>query len=356
MTRYRVLAHGKTYEKAHAYLRDLLTDSSSAGSYLQQGMEGMVIDELSVDEFIELIVRTKKPTIFAESSVNGNGLDWNQTELSILGDISIAVPVMVYDNGLHVRPKVHECPFAATLLYTPGALLRSGGNSTPADWDELVANDQIIYDAYYSLYERRLLPPILHANSVAAFRNKSAIITVPGLGCGQFAGIFHGTLGPLMKQVLVDLLDRHRRRFTHIKAIYFDPYRECTNERFDFDGVSLLVRPLTQGNEDRPQLCEPREYEEEDDNFSDCELFSIVAWDHVSWPGNDFYIGSRTTDDGVKAAATSSMAVITGIEGYYNVATNTYDPPAKYRNWSDVVSTDKLQIDVQNNLTVMSNS
>jgi len=40
-------------------------------------------------------------------------------------------------------------------------------------------------------------------------------------------------------------------------------------------------------------------------------------WDHVSWPGNDFYGGSRSTDDGVKAAATDSMAALTGVEGRY---------------------------------------
>ena len=54
------------------------------------------------------------------------------------------------------------------------------------------------------------------------------------------------------------------------------------------------------------------------DDFSGCILFSIVAWDHVSWPGNDYFGGSRSTDDGVKAAATDSMAVLTGIEGHYD--------------------------------------
>jgi len=62
-----------------------------------------------------------------------------------------------------------------------------------------------------------------------------------------------------------------------------------------------------------------------------------VAWDHVSWPGNDFFIGSRATDDGVKAAATSSMAVLTGVAGEYDPMQAKYQPPPPYRNWEAVV-------------------
>src|SRR5262249_44771579 len=45
-----------------------------------------------------------------------------------------------------------------------------------------------------------------------------------------------------------------------------------------------------------------------------------VAWDHVSWPGNDFLGGSRATDDGVKAAASNSMSALAGVEGKYGPA------------------------------------
>lgn len=134
--------------------------------------------------------------------------------------------------------------------------------------------------------------------------------------------------------------------------MYYDPYRECNNQRYEINGITFFIRPLTQGNMDRPQLCKPQVYEEENDNFSDCELFSIVAWDHVSWPGNDFYIGSRATDDGVKAAATDSMAVMTAVQGNYNVQTNTYSQSEEYENWEAVVIKNKIQLDVKNNLLV----
>ena len=62
------------------------------------------------------------------------------------------------------------------------------------------------------------------------------------------------------------------------------------------------------------------------------------------------------TDDGVKAAATDSMFLMTGIEGYYNEQTHTYDPPKEYENWRDVILKKSIQILVKDNLFVISTS
>ncbi|MCJ7700254.1 MAG: hypothetical protein MUO62_01620 [Anaerolineales bacterium] len=325
----------------------------TVGLYLRNNLEGVDISRLGIADFIELLVRTKRPQIFAESAVSGDGMDWSQTELSILGDICITVPVTVFDNGKHSSPKVHADPFCATLVYVPGALLRNGRGKTPADWDEVTINGQIDSHAYYLLYERRLLPAFLYADSLAGLNNQQALITIPGLGCGQFAGKFKGQLGAELRKTLIEFLKNHSYHFPNIRAVYYDPYSECSNERLEIDHISLFVRPLTKGNTGKPQLCKPREYEDKGDDFSDCELFSIVAWDHVSWPGNDFYIGSRITDDGVKAAATNSMAVMTGAEGTYDIRTNTYNPPSEYRNWEHLVLTKRIQIQVKDNLVVL---
>lgn len=161
-----------------------------------------------------------------------------------------------------------------------------------------------------------------------------------------------GRLGHELKNVLMRFLENHGLEFSNIKTLYYDPYRECDNERCVIHDISLLIRPLTKGNGQKPQLCKPNEYEEEGDNFADCEMFSVVAWDHVSWPGNDFYIGSRTTDDGVKAAATNSMAVITGVNGTYNPQRHEYLPPSEYLNWREVIVKNKVQLEVKQNLLV----
>jgi len=356
MNRYSIVVHNITYSKAKDYLLALQSKREIAGVYLQQKLKNIDIISLTVEELLEKLIQTKKPQIFAESDVSGDGSDWNMTELSILGDISFAVPVCVYDNGLHYKPYIYQKPFEATLLYTPGALLRNGKNKLPADWEEVTSNYQINYDAYYHLYERRLLPLFFYTQNQSKKHNKKAIITIPGLGCGQFAGIFKGQLGSVLQKVLIDLIQNHGINFSNIKAVYYDPYSSCKNERLEINGISFITRPLTViGNENKAQLCEPYKYEEEGDNFNNCELYSIVAWDHVSWPGNDFYIGSRATDDGVKAAATNSMSVMTGINGSYNTSHFTYDPPEEFQNWEDVIMKKKIELQINNNLVIYEN-
>ncbi len=351
MQDYRVLIHPITYQRSSDYL-DRLKSGAIAGEYLTNKLKGNDISQISIERFIELLVQTKQPCIFAESAIYGDGRDWNQAELSLLGDISIVTPVTVYDNGRHVRPEVHSKPFAATLIFTPGALLRNG-HAVPADWQEVTNDGAFDAAAYYRLYERRLLPGFTYINSIAQSHNKKAFITIPGLGCGQFAGIFKGQLGEHLKNTLIELLETHGESFSQIAAVYYDPYSECENHRMNINGIDFLVRPLNSGNIRKSQLCKPEFYAEIEHEFDNCELFSFVAWDHISWPGNDFYEDIRTTDDGVKAAATSSMAVITGIEGKYDSRINHYSPPAGYSDWGEVVSKNKILLEVTNNLTIL---
>jgi hypothetical protein len=352
MKDYRVLIHPVTYQRSIDYL-DRLKAGDRAGKYLDLKLAERDLSQLAIAEFIELLIQTKKTCIFAESAIYGDGSDWNQTELSLLGDISIATPVTVYDNGRHVGPEVHIRPFAATLIFTPGALLRSGNAVVPADWAEVTMDGAFDAAGYYRLYERRLLPGFAYINAVAQANNKKAFITIPGLGCGQFAGIFKGQLGTHLKNALIELLETHGNSFPHIAAVYYDPYSECKNERTKIDAIDFLVRPLNSGNIRKSQLCRPEFYAETEHEFDNCDLFSFVAWDHVSWPGNDFFADARMTDDGVKAAATSSMAVMTGIEGKYDPRIYHYAPPAGYDDWDEVVSKNKIQLEVANNLIIL---
>lgn len=353
MLNYKTLLSETSFQRTHNYWESLQA-GSQPGRFLQEKLAGLDMASLSVEQFLERLIRTKRPQIFAESAVAGDGSDWNLAELGLLGDVAIAAPVTFFDNGRHQNPAVHHPPFSGMLLFVPGALLRNGRSRTPADWNELVSADgQINEDAYFRLYERRLLPSFLYVNAQMRQRGKQALITVPGLGCGMFAGPFQGQLGKKLQQTLHRFLLKYRQRFSHIRAVYYDPYRECQNERFELDGLSFLIRPLTHGNENKPQLCRPTAYEEPGDDFSNCELASVVAWDHVSWPGNDFYVGSRATDDGVKGAATDITAVMTGIPGNYNSQTFQYEPPASFQNWDDVIQKNSIEIDVRQTLEVL---
>lgn len=346
---YQVLLSDITMAKIVAYRKSLLA-SFRPGKALEQSLRGNLSEEQSEQEFLSHLLNTKRPRIFAESEVLGDGSDWTLEELGILGDISIAVPVTVNDNGLHANPLVFQPPFQATLIYAVGALLQNSRNHTPADWEELTTDGKIDLEGHYRLFERRLLPVFKYVNQDAKEKGRQAFLTLTAMGCGHFAGPFRGQLGEVLKNTLIRILKTHHEGLSNLKAVYYDPYRECQNERHQIGGLSFLVRPLTQGNEDKPQLCPPDHYQEADDDFSDCDLYSIVAWDHVSWPGNDFYVGSRATDDGVKAAATDSMWVMTGVEGEYDPQVNKYQPPAPYQTWEEVVLKNDLRLSIADNL------
>ena len=334
---YSIIVPEETLARAADYLVKLQAGWTHPGARLHDHLHGADVRALTTLDLIGLLVDTKPPQIFAETAVIGDGSDWSQTELGVLGDISIAVPVTVFDDGNHRAPTPHEPPFSAVLIFTPGALLRNGRGNTPADWNEATADGQLSPEGYYELYRRRLLPVLRYLNHRAA-KPRSAFVTVPGLGCGQFAGPFRGKLGGHLQGVLQRLLAEHGASFPNLKAVYFDPYSECEPSRREIHGISLMVRPLQQpGNEGKSQLCPPIAYAEPGDDFSACTLYSLVAWDHVSWPGNDFFAGSRATDDGVKAAATSSMLTLTGIEGHYDPGLGMYQPPNPYRTWGAVV-------------------
>lgn len=347
---YTIVLSPTILQKIKAYQQTLLKDSQSMGNYLYQILKRENLSSLSLDAFLEKLLHTKQPQIFAESHIKGNGSDWNLTELSILGDVSIAVPVTIFDNGAHRHPLIHKQAFEGTLVFTAGALLRNDSGYTPADWKEVTQNKQFYYPGYYQLYERRLMPVFDYINQQAT--QKAAVVSIPGLGCGMFAGPFKGLLGAYLERVLCDMLKQHGDRWSNIRAVYYDPYNECKNQRHRFHNIDLLVRPLTAGNTGKSQLSTLDQLEDQPNEFDQCQLFSIVAWDHVSWPGNDFYVGSRATDDGVKAAATSSMYGMTGIEGTYDYKLCQYQPPAPYQTWNGVIIQNNLSIQVADNLFI----
>jgi hypothetical protein len=357
MKPYRILLHPESLLELRAYRQRLLSEGlRNAGRRLRKEIQDdHDLSGMGDEAFLERLVNTKPPLLYAESWVYGDGRDWNADELSILGDVGVAVRVEVFDDGRHSAPEVHAEPFLACLLFVPGALLRNDRGGVPADWSVVAPGGEIGRAAFEALYERRLLPALLYANEAAGAEGRMALVTVPGLGCGQFAGPFRGRMGGHLRDALAALLEKHHGRLPHVRAVYYDPYNECRDERREFGGLSLLVRPLllTAGDGGKPQLCPPWRYAEHGDDFGNCRLFSVVAWDHVSWPGNDFYGGARATDDGVKAAATNSMAGMTGVQGAYNAPARTYDPPPPYRTWGQVVRVLDLRIAVEGNLSVL---
>ena len=352
---YRVVLAGSTQARIADYARRLSSDRNLSGARLREALTNLPVPRADAAWLLVSLLATKKPRIFAESEVAGDGSDWTREELGLLGDIGFAVPVTVFDDGRHSAPRVHPKPFGATLLFTPGALL-SGGRGSPADGN-VAPGGRIDPARYEALYERRLLPLLQYASAVSAAAGRKALVTVPGLGCGQFAGPFRGRLGPFLRDALAGILRRHAKSLPGIRAVRFDPYDVCENEDRRIGGIAFRVRPLAV-NERKgtglglPQLCPPRDYQEPGDDFSDCDLASVVAWDPVSWPGNDYWAGSRATDDGVKAAATDAMFALSGFRGRYDPRACAYLPPPGVRAWEDLVREHRLVLRAIDNVTV----
>jgi ADP-ribosylglycohydrolase len=349
---YTVLLSQESWSRVEAYTGELRS-GAYPGARMKEQMKRLPVIDPGPEWILHSLLNSKKPRIFAESEVVGDGSDWTQEELRLLGDVAVAIPASVFDNGLHRGPSVHSQPMETTLLFVPGALLRADRGRTPAD-NEVVADGRIDMDRYVALYERRLLPSLVWASADATRRGQKALITVPGLGCGQFAGPFRGSLGVRLAEALRRILARHVDRLAGIRAVWYDPYSEGQPGRERIGSLDFLVRPLLQSSQGIPQLCHPASYEEQGDSFGDCRLYSVVAWDHVSWPGNDFIGGSRATDDGVKAAATDMLFRLTGVRGQYNMTTNTYDPPDGIGTWEELISRYGVELRATAGLVIVS--
>ena len=319
---------------------------------MQNALQSINLSNLSYGQLLALLINTKIPKIFAESEIYGNGEDWTLAELSLLGDVNIVMPVTVFDDGRHRSPQVHENPFKGMLMFTPGALLRNDMGFEPVDSKEVIIDGAVSEDRFFNLYERRLLPLFKYASKLSSQRNKKAIITIPGIGCGQFSGSYTG-IAEILKRCLIKILDKHSEALTGLSCVYFDPYSKCQHESLQIEGIKFRVRPLMSSKKELSQLCNPKDYNESLGEFDNCDLYSFVAWDHVSWPGNDYFRGSRVTDDGVKSAATDAMFKLTGIEGKYCPKAHCYLPPDEYLNWKEVVSENSLGLVLNGNIKVL---
>lgn len=363
---YFVVISEATLQELIRYKISLFKNEVKAGAFLGSQIQNFFsamditsLGDVTTENFIGLLLASKKPKFFAGKELKCDGSDWTHLELKIMGEINIAMPVKIFDCGIwsvkDFKFKEHQQPILGHLLFTPGPLLKKCKKfvgETP-EFLEVVIKNKIDQNKYNKLIERRLSPLLKYANETAKQENQFAIITVPGLGCGVFAGKFKGTLGGHLNLALQYIIEKNRENYCNIACIYFDPYNECQVESKEFSGIKFRIRPYCVSS--KSQLCSPKDYEEsKDDDFSNCKLFKIVAWDHLSYPGNNYFVGRRVTDDGMAAAATNSMEVVTGIKGNYK--NGRYLPPKGFKNWEEVVLKNNIKLLARDNVRVVNES
>lgn len=362
---YYVVMSEESFIKIIQYKQEIFSNPKLAGAYLKTIIQksSKSLSEMSNAEFIELILATKKPSIFAEAAIKGGGKDWNNRELGILGDINITMPVTIYDNGVwpssngyppHFRQ--HKQPFQGELLFTPGALLKKR-----KDFDGLlpdlaeVTNEkgQIDQKAYNKLVKRRLLPILAYANEQAGIDEKQAVITMPGVGSGAFAGDYKGTIGNHLNIAMKAILKKHWSNLQNIIVVHYDPFTECDNEQQEFGNIKYRVRPASKGNQEKAQLSRLSDLEEQKEEFKNAKLYKIVAWDHVSLPGNDFIAGSKWTDDGIAGGGTNAMEKLMGKTSHYDKKIGQYIPPKGYTTWEHYANKNGIHLYARDNVKIV---
>lgn len=337
-TGYRVLLHYKGMERIAAYKADLEKDMELCGKRLRSLLEqnSKKLENLLLKEFLNVLLATKKPIIFAESEIFSSGNAWSTRDAQALGELSVVMPVKIFDDGRWSSPKVYQVPLDGYLMFTPGALLVKQCN---VDYPEVVQNDVLADEDYYNLYERRLLPSLQFANNEAGAKGTKAVVTVPGIGCGQFAGPFKGKLEVEFNKVLRRILANHSAELTNISLLYFSDHsgskQQVIKEKFSSTNY-LLIRGAHDNNFNLLERPEAFNSLFVGDDFTNHIIFAFVAWDHLSFPGNDFFKMSRSTDDGVKAAATSSMTSLLGSNGHYDTTAYKYFPDATNVVWEEL--------------------
>ncbi|XP_054262352.1 uncharacterized protein LOC128986181 [Macrosteles quadrilineatus] len=362
MSSYDIILSEDTVRMVLQYKTDLQTNTKEAGNYLKSQLSSLPNKELSLGEetsgrFLQMLMSTKEYRCNSDTSVRGDGSDWNETEFKILGEISIAMKVQVFDNGVWKINdnafKVHDPPMTAHLLYTQGPLLigKRFEGTTP-DFEAISKDGKINQENYNDLMKKRLLPIFIYAEETAKKENKKALIVIPGLGCGVYAKEYKGQMGEYLQNALRSVI-KDLPPCEHIACVRYDPYNECEDCEEIINSVTFRLRKYT-GSQGRPQLSRVEDFEETKGEFENCVLYKVVACDHVSFPGNNYFLGVRKSDDGVTAAATNTMEVLTGKKGRYSQG--HYLAPEGNRKWLTVAFHNETKLVVDGNIKVVTES
>lgn len=317
-------------------LRKKIQEKVPIGSNLKRVLNdcGIQPSTLTNEVVLLMLLRTKKPKCFAESDVNGH--DWTHDEFAILSEIGTCVAnVTVYDDAKWGHK--NSTPFRqykrhqATLLFMNGPILKPDAPISKQDnceFKQLVSNKALKQDAYKAYLERRLMLLLKQASDQAAIHKKKAYIALPGIGCGEFAGSFAHQLtqriggnSAVYESCIIDIIQNFTQQYPNHSIgcirLNMGPAGGVVSEVRQIGDIPF-VRSDQQGYKGHAMLAKPQDVIPQKYRRDDFEIFSVVAGDPVSFPGNDMYIDSKFTDEGAQGGATDLVTKITGIPGHYD--------------------------------------
>ncbi|MES2211587.1 MAG: hypothetical protein V4490_00355 [Pseudomonadota bacterium] len=393
---YSWIMNEQTVEKIEQYKKKLSEERErvpkqclpSAGVYLTQYLEGKDIGGMPLVDNIQSIVDIKQLHVSAEDGWRhtyryGMNLKhmFSEDEIILLGMISCDVPVTVFDNGKYsaqfkLSDQVcHPEPFRGHVLYVPAPLLKASGiGEAPPDRASVVSfgheGAEINQSAYTQMIEERLLPVLRRTNAESSEVNK-AIVQLPVLGSGQFAGEFAGKrIINSFFTALSSVLERHAKSLPNISAVVLDTYDTLPDldDSFTVENGSgdhkKQIHDITYsvcatvGN--RPKLSKPSRYVE-DLGLSDGSytLFTIASSSPLACPNSQYWKGDRFTDESTVGASTDACRALTQVEGIYKDETVVhtahgrgtitwnefrYCPPEGYKTWGKLCEENDIRL------------
>jgi len=362
---YKILINQETLNEAQKYLQKIQNsidhDPKHCISSLQKLVGSRMIEQmqklageidkkidkdfilhLRLEDWMHMIINTKVPHIFSESisytpsSIESYNNTWSIIEQNILESTIITTAVTIYDNGGYGNNSIiHKNPFEGELIFVPEPVL------TKEVIKHILSSQRIVYDGQFDEEEfikqmkQKLLPTFLYANQQSTSENQ-AWITVPGISCGVFGGRFGNYFNgskqtpKALEKAIRQLLQEHHDALLNIAGVHLDTYatESLTQGEFrenigkiEFRGIEGQRGYNTKEGERYPKLSAPKTF---DIKRKKCKLFSIVAADALSLPGNDMNTGFKCTDEGISAGGTNLPTVITGKQGKYEYKGKKY--------------------------------
>ncbi|MES2212877.1 MAG: hypothetical protein V4490_07045 [Pseudomonadota bacterium] len=316
------------------------------GARLSAALGGRSIKDLTLDEFVQCLLRTKVPVcnterLWATQTTSVYYYDtpkphWTPLEIGILSGITCKVPnVTRYDVGrpgqaMPAQPQIN-------LLYMPPLLLNSVAGASP---DRQTVNPQGIIQQvdYTRLLKQRLLPLLMAANE-ASTPQQRALITLSGVNCLDSAGLTQAEREVSARHMDVavrEILREQGAKLPNIAGVVFDslgmPAREARPETEMIGGIHFISGTSEQVQpgvalERRGPLAQVDAYNRPGINFQGCRQFIVSEMGATAWPGNSYWTAcDRQTREGAIAGGTSLGAIITGSAGQYIQPDGVYRP------------------------------
>lgn len=334
----------ETYDFIEDYLNMLKKSDINAlriqrkmGSRLYEVLKDSNINELSVTEFVDALLKTTRPLLFAEKleHAKGDGSDWTQQEISLLGRIGRVVRDVTVYSSRSYNPRADDIFViqpTSTLLFVNGALLVG----CKADFDRVVTNEHVDKIKFEKFLEENLLPSLLFANADAG--KDGAVVTLPVMGGGEFAGGKNAALSreinACYQEVVSRLLEKHKKDLVNVKAVVITGINDSKK-------IPKNGGPVVYTTTDSIGLAPGTKYKE----LEKLKVYTGIAGDHLSFPGNDGYVGSPSTHEGGCCTRTNVYTKITGEDGVYDNKIMVYKPGSeKYKKWINVCDDNKITL------------